>query len=117
MVDKSEAQPLRDIINKVISSLNSDGEGGKEERLTKERIGELWRNAAGRTAGRHSRPVSLRKGKLVVVVGESSFLYDLTLRKKEILKNLSGELGGRIKEIQFRIGDTSEERPKRKREG
>jgi len=107
MGEPDSTLPIRDIINKVISGLTTDS--SKKERLTEERIEELWREAAGTAAGRGSRPVSLRKGKLLVNVGDSSLLYDMTLRKKQILEGLiqSPELKDRLKEIQFRIGEIS----------
>lgn len=106
MAEAGAAQPIKDILNKVIAHLAGDGQ--KKERLTQERINLLWEKAAGRASGRRSKPVSLRKGRLLVNVGDSSLLYDLTLRKKQILEALMNEadLKGRLKEIQFRIGET-----------
>jgi hypothetical protein len=79
-------------------------------RISAEDIKTIWKKAAGSLASRRSRPTSLKKGKLVVAVGDSSLLYDLTLRKREILASLTKETEGRIQEVGFRIGETSGEK-------
>lgn len=104
MDERSSALPIKEIVNRVISNLS--GSDGKERRLGEEDINRLWRKAAGKTAAFRSRPTSLRKGKLIVAVEDSSLLYYLTLRKKQILDSLSRELEDRVHDIQFRIGET-----------
>ncbi|MCX5715975.1 MAG: DciA family protein [Candidatus Omnitrophica bacterium] len=117
----SGVEPIKDIIKKVISEL--DGSAGKKEekKLTQEDITAMWAGAAGRVAARHSRPASLRKGRLVVNVSDSSLLYDLTLRKTQILESLAKELKGKIQDVQFRIGDVNgedkSEKPREKTKG
>jgi|GEM_PF-3267748 hypothetical protein len=108
MQSSDNALPIKAIVNKVIENLS--GSGAKQERISEEEIRSVWRKAAGRFASQRSRPVSLRKGKLVVAVEDSSLLYSLTLKKKEILEALGRELRNRIQDIQFRIGETSGER-------
>ena len=112
MAETNGAILIKDIVNKVISDLS--GGAAKKERISEEEIETRWRGAAGLRAGRRSRPVSLKKGKLVVVVEDSSLLYDLTLRKAAILGALKKGLNSKIQEIQFRIGDTNEGRPEGK---
>ena len=106
MADSKEPSLIKEIVDKVIASLSGEGPAGKQRRLTEEDIQGLWEKAAGKLAGRRSNPVSLKKGKLVVSVADSSLLYDLTLRKREILENLRKELKDKVQEIQFRIGET-----------
>jgi hypothetical protein len=115
MPDKDNAPPLKDIVKKVISELDGSAGGAKQERITEEEIKTLWTAVAGRGASRHSRPVSLRKGRLVVMVEDSSLLYELTLRKREILNRLISGLKGKIDDIQFRIGEVHGEEGSEKR--
>jgi len=109
-----EQPTIKDIVNKVISGL-SKGES-KQERISEEGIKKVWSKAAGGRSASKSRPTSLRKGKLIVAVDDSSLLYDLTLRKREIVEVLGKETNGRIQDVRFRIGETrGEEKPKRKK--
>jgi len=107
MPNSKEPLPIKDVVNKVISDLSNNA--SKERRPSAEEIKKLWKKAVGKMASQRSRPVALKKGKLIVNVGDSSFLYNLTLRKREILNNLAKELENAIQDIQFRIGETSEE--------
>lgn len=108
MPDAGKTAPIKDIVSSVIASLT--GEAARQGRLSQEQVEGLWRKAAGTPASRRSAPVSLRKGKLVISVGDSSLLYDLTLRKREILKNLTRDSNGKVYDIQFRIGEVSGEK-------
>ncbi|MEI8175777.1 MAG: DUF721 domain-containing protein [Candidatus Omnitrophota bacterium] len=103
---RREPLPLKDIIGLVIAQMS--GGGGEAPKLREEEIKELWKKAVGRAAAGRSRPVALRKGKLVVTVEDSSLLYELTLKKRQILEELGKTLKNRIQDIQFRIGDTRE---------
>lgn len=104
---KDNVLPIRDIVNKVIADLSTGGEAHR--RISAEEIKGFWKKAAGEFASRRSRPTSLKKGKLIVAIGDSSLLYNLTLRKREILAGLTKESDGRIQEVQFRIGETGGE--------
>ena len=102
-----EEKPLTDIVKKVIKGL------GGQARLTEEEIRLAWQEAVGVEAARHSRPVSFKKASIFVNVDRSSWLYELTTRKKEILERLEARLKGkRFKDIRFRIGEIATERPK-----
>jgi len=95
--------PLGDILSGVIKRL------GPKERLSEEDINDAWREAAGAGAAKHSRPVSFKKATIFVNVDRSSWLYELTVNKKEILKKLGESLKGRkIGDIRFRIGEIKE---------
>ena len=97
------AEHFSKLIGKVI-----DGLSGKA-RLGEEEIEEAWRKAAGKAAARHTKPVSFTKATLVINVASSSWLYELSVLKKELLKSLEVQLKGKkIKEIRFRIGDIKE---------
>lgn len=97
------AEHFSQLIGNVINILSG------KERLGEEEIEGAWRRAAGEAAAKHSRPVSFKRKCLIVNVTSSSWLYELTVRKKEIMNALEAELrGGRVKELRFRIGDIKE---------
>lgn len=92
--------PLGELVKKVIKKLGGKGHLGEEE------IINAWAFVVGRKAARHTKPVSFRKSVLLINVNESSWLYELTIRKKEILKGLAARLEGKkLKDIRFRIGE------------
>ncbi len=93
--------PLDGLVKKVIKRI---GPGG---RFTEEEIASVWARAAGRKAAKHTRPVSLRRSVLIVNVDGSGWLYELTTKKREIIKKLArrGIAGKKIKEIRLRIGE------------
>ena len=95
-----EGAPLSGLIKGIIKNLGGGG------RPTEEEMAEKWKDAVGKAAFKHSRPVSFKKLSLTVNVDGSSWLYELTTRKREILKKLEGSLGRKkLKEIRFRIGE------------
>ena len=91
---------LKDVVKKVISGL----EKRQEEELD---ISRAWRLAAGKKASAHTRPVFLKKKRLIVNVGDSSWLYKLTLEKEAIKKKFNKKTKGKKKvdQVQFRIGE------------
>jgi len=91
--------PLEGLVKKVIKNIR----GG---RLTEEEIVKAWTRAAGRRGARHTRPVSFRKSVLIINVDGSGWLYELTTKKRQILKKLGPGLAGKkVKGIRFRIGE------------
>ncbi len=93
-------KPLEEVLKNIIS-----GVSGKAV-ATQEDVRAAWENAVGKKAARHSRPRSLASSRLIVNIDDSSWLYELTVRRKEILKKLGEALkSSRIKDITFRIGD------------
>ena len=96
---KEKPEPVADILKAVFERLE------REKDLTKEDVEERWRRLAG-DAARHTRPVSLRKSTLTVFVDSSSWMQEMVLRKRMILKQLKRTFGkDRISGIQFRIGE------------
>jgi predicted nucleic acid-binding Zn ribbon protein len=106
-----EEKPLAGILKRVIKGI------GGPARLTEEEMHAAWAAAAGSEAARHSRPVSFKKAAVFVNVDRSSWLYELTTRKKEILAKLEERLKGRkFRDIRFRIGDITTKSEKNERE-
>lgn len=100
---KDTPLPIKDVIKDVISRIRDQKEGG---RLTQEYIKGVWEDIVGKRYARYSKPISLRKGKLVVNVRDSSLLFELTSKTAEFLERLSGRTGDKkIERIHFRIGE------------
>ena len=89
--------PLGDEIKKIISGLQK--EKGQD-------FLEAWEKAVGEKAAKHTKIIFLKNGQLVVNVNNSSWLYKLTLEKQGILERLNKAQNRKVKELQFRIGDT-----------
>lgn len=94
-----DAAPLKKLLRKVIAKIK------KNKRLSAEAVADAWKAAAGEKAALHSRPVRLRRSVLTVHVDTSGWLYELTLRRREIAAELETPLETKIKEIRLRIGD------------
>jgi predicted nucleic acid-binding Zn ribbon protein len=64
-----------------------------------------WGKAAGPLAAQYSRVGSLRRGKLEVVVANSTLVQELTFQKPALLKTLAELLPDEaIKDLRFRVG-------------
>jgi predicted nucleic acid-binding Zn ribbon protein len=79
---------------------------GLETRLREEEIIAAWAEIVGDFFARHSRPVHLHQGVLVVNVLQPTILYELDRQWKSlILTKLKTRFGGRLlKELRFRVG-------------
>jgi predicted nucleic acid-binding Zn ribbon protein len=64
-----------------------------------------WQQAAGDLIGKHTRVGPVRRGKLEIVVANSTLLQELTFQKAAILKTLTSLLPDEpIKDLRFRLG-------------
>ena len=96
---KGKAESLGALLKNVVSGLG-------KRRLTQEEIHGAWKDAVGKRASSHTRPVALKRGVLVVNVDGSAWLYELTLKRREILKKLDSKIkGNKIRGMRFRIGE------------
>ncbi len=96
---KESPKKLESLLKKVMKDL------GKKGKLTEEVMAEIWKEAVGENASKHTKPKSIKKGTLFITVDDSSWMYDLTLKKRDIVSSLDGKLKGRkVKDIRFRIG-------------
>ncbi len=87
---------IKTVLKKIDSPSKKKGEA----------IEKIWGEIAGAGASGHSKPVSLRKKKLTVHVDDSGWLYELSLRKKELLHKLQSVLGDDVvTELRLRIGE------------
>lgn len=97
---KSKEKSIENILKDVIGNLSGKG------RVSEEEIGGAWGKAAGTKAAAHTKPVLLKKSVLTVNVDSSGWLYELTIKKKELLGKLDGKIRGKqLKGLRFRIGE------------
>ena len=66
---------------------------------------ETWARLVGRKLAAHTRPVSLRRGRLVVHVERSGDGFALTYAKPELLERLRNATQGKVEEIVIRPGE------------
>ena len=100
MTRKRPVTPIGDIVKSVFEKLE------REKTLSREEIEERWKEIAGTAGAKHTRPASLRKGVLLVWVDSSSWMQEMTLQKRKLLKQLKRTFGkDKILGIQFRIGE------------
>ncbi len=71
-------------------------------------VREAWRSAAGEAALGRTQPVSFKRGTLMVIVENSTWLYKLTMEKRGIIKLFNENYSGRqkLEDIRFRVGKT-----------
>jgi predicted nucleic acid-binding Zn ribbon protein len=100
MSKKGRIPPIKEVIDGVL-------DGWQKDKLSKKEILEAaWKKACGKKALRHTRIASFKSERLIVEVNGSAWIYQLTLKKPEILKKLKKELSEfEVEDIQFRIGD------------
>jgi len=101
MAEKNKnKKPLNDTLKNIFKRIETREDGGDSKFI------QIWREVVGEAAYEHAKPKSFKKGKLVANVSNSARLYDLTLKKKEIIKNFNKKIGSeKIKEIRFKIGE------------
>ena len=100
MAKDETKNPLEGVLKDIIGALGGKG------KFTEEDLAGAWEVVVGEKAAAHSRPRALRGSRLVINVDDSSWLYELTVQKKDTLKKLAAELKSKkIKDITFRIGD------------
>jgi predicted nucleic acid-binding Zn ribbon protein len=95
-------EDIGDILKQVIKTIDTKTHGAREE------IVNAWHKAIEPGAVAHTRPVAIKKDILTVEVDSSTWLYVLSLKKKNILEAMKKTLGNaKIEDIKFRIGEIS----------
>ena len=78
---------------------------GLEQRLQQSQAFSLWPEIVGAVNARHSKPVSLRNGLLVVGVEHSVWMQELWSLKPLMLQKIQERVGKKaVRDIRFRIG-------------
>lgn len=97
---KSQPVPIKDILDGLLRDLG----GGKVSQAGI--LEAAWTKAIGEAGAKHSKPIDIKEGVLVVHVDSSSWLHKLTMEKAGIMQRVRAELGeGPVKDIKLRIGE------------
>jgi predicted nucleic acid-binding Zn ribbon protein len=84
---------------------------GITSRLENEKAVVLWEEVVGKTTARRAEAVSIKGGKLVVLVESSAWLQQLALLKEGIIAKINSRIGKPVVEdIVFRIGEIGKEK-------
>ena len=78
---------------------------GAEDGLHEDEVRAVWKELAGDFIGRHTEPVSVKAGNLVLRVTQPAMRFHLEQMKPMLLGRIRARFGeGRIKSIKFSIG-------------
>ena len=95
--------PLGQEIDAVLDRL---GVGGEVERHA---VFREWAERVGPDIARATRPHRVDGDTLIVIVRDSSWMNELSLRSREILARINaGRARSKVKRILFRLGDVEE---------
>ena len=70
-------------------------------------VQRAWNGLVGRPLARHTHPVSLRRGRLVVCAERPGDNFLLSYRRTELLEQLRRITGGRVEELIVRPGEAA----------
>ena len=89
-----------DVVGRVLKK------AGIEDRVSHEQIAVDWESTVGDFLAKHSRPVALRRGVLIVAVLQAAIRYDMERRhKRDILARLRERYGkDKIRDVKFQNG-------------
>ena len=92
--------PLSALLPGVLRQLHG------EERLSLEQISAAWERLVGSEALKHSWPRRLVGSGLTVEVENSGWMYELNLRKMDLVEGLIELFGaGRVRRLTLRMGE------------
>jgi predicted nucleic acid-binding Zn ribbon protein len=72
--------------------------------LLEQKIRRQWPTVVGSVVARRARPGSLSDGSLEIIVDNSVWLHELTLRSPELLARLSACFGPQIRAVRVTFG-------------
>ncbi len=99
MIDMKKLEPIGDILNRVLKSLEIDKKIDETKALL------IWSEAVGPKIAANTRPVSVIKGRLLVEAKSSTWVQECMLLRTKIKKKLNGHIGSdAIKDITFKVG-------------
>ena len=75
-----------------------------EERLREHRLGRSWPAIVGADVARRARPGALTNGVLQIVVDNSPWLCELTLRAAELTRRVRAEVPS-VRALRFTLGE------------
>ncbi len=78
---------------------------GAEDGLHEDQVRATWKDLAGDFISRHTEPISVKGGHLVLRVTQPALRFQLEQMKPMLLKRIRDQLGEqRIKSIKFQLG-------------
>ena len=78
---------------------------GAEDGLNEDQVRATWKELAGDFIARHTEPISVKGGNLVLRVTQPALRFQLEQMKPMLLTRIREQLGeGRVKTIKFQIG-------------
>ena len=78
---------------------------GAEDGLNEDQVRATWKELAGDFIARHTEPISVKGGNLVLRVTQPALRFQLEQMKPMLLARIREQLGeGRVKTIKFNIG-------------
>lgn len=100
MPQKQTSTSLGDLLPKVLQKLSS------HPRPSREAIDKVWRRLVGKQAAHYSWPRRLVRGRLIVEVENSGWMFTLNQKRVELLHELIQSMGKDvIQSLSFRIGE------------
>ena len=93
----SDAKPVRGVIDDVLRQT------AKRQRPLFA-IQRRWTRLVGKRLAAHTRPVSLRRGRLIVHADQPGDSFALNYARPRLLEQLQGSAGGGVEEIVIRAG-------------
>lgn len=102
MEKRKNAKEIKDIVGSLLNKIEKGG--FQKAGATR----EAWLKTVDEKTAEHTNPVNFKKGVLTVIVENSSWLYKMTLEKRDIIKKFNEHYTGRQKviEIKIRVGKT-----------
>ena len=94
---------------RAVSDLLSSALPQIADRLTEFKLRQAWASVVGRDVARRSRPDGLTAGTLRIVVDNSPWLHELTLRQAEITEKIHARFG-EVRALRFTLGNLASER-------
>jgi len=91
------AVPLRDVLSGVLQ--HSAG-----HRQSLDAIERRWKRLVGPELAEHTKPVSLRRGRLVIHVEAPGDSFALSYQRARLLKRLQSSTKGAVTELVIRAG-------------
>jgi predicted nucleic acid-binding Zn ribbon protein len=78
---------------------------GAEDGLHEDQVRATWKELAGDFIARHTEPISVKGGNLILRVTQPALRFQLEQMKPMLLTRIRTQLGeGRIKTIKFQLG-------------
>lgn len=87
-------EALKEVVSRVVQNL--------EEKNRNVDILKTWEKAVGKKIAKHTKPISLKKGVMVINVDRIGWLFELNMLRPFILKKL--KKFSNLESLKFRIG-------------